>query len=125
MAKSKRKALDTLYFVNESNKTVTLEVITGGVGQTSKMSVYIDDDPVKENHPGMLPTTNLGLNKALQGKILTINCTIADTSRETNFTEMRIRLNGGIIFMEYPLFANVEEEGGSVNYTCLITFFKP
>jgi|SRR5687768_4557959 len=125
MATSKRKALDTLYFVDASNKKVTLEVITGGVGQTSRMSIFLEDEEIIKNHPGIFPVTEIGSNKELQRKILTIVCTIADTSRDTNFTEMRIRLNGGIIFMEFPLFATVETEGASVNYTCLITFFKP
>jgi hypothetical protein len=125
MATKKRTALDTLYFVNDSTKSVTLEIITGGEGQTSKMTIDVDNDIVVKNHPGIFALKAIGTNKSLQGKVLTIVCTIADTSRDTDFTEMRIRLNGGIIFMEFPLFAVVENEGDSVNYTCLITFFKP
>jgi hypothetical protein len=125
MATKKRTALDTLYFVNGTNRNVTLEVITGSVGQTSKMTIDLDDTNIVKNHPGIFPATVIGTNKNLEGKVLTIVCTIADTSRETNLTEMRIRLNGGVMFMEFPLFATVDAEGDSVNYTCFITFFKP
>lgn len=125
MATKKRTALDTLYFVNGTKRNITLEVITGSVGQTSKMSIELEDEVIVKNHPGILPLTVIGTNANLEDKVLTIVCTIADTSRDTNLTEMRIRLNGGIMFMEFPLFATVEEEGDSANYTCFITFFKP
>ncbi|HQW92897.1 MAG TPA: hypothetical protein PKY28_07340 [Ferruginibacter sp.] len=125
MATSKRTAIDTLYFVNATNRKVSLEVITGSIGQTSKMTINLDGADIIKNHPGIFPETVIGANNELEGKVLTIVCTIADTSRDTNMTEMRIRLNGGIIFMEFPLFAIVENEGDSVNYTCFFTFFKP
>jgi hypothetical protein len=125
MATKKRTAIDTLYFVNNSSLAISLEVITGSVGQTSKMTISLDDEMITKNHPGRFPETIIGTNKTLEDKVLTIVCTIADTSRETNLTEMRIRLNGGIMFMEFPLFATVAEEGDSTNFTCFITFFKP
>lgn len=125
MATKKRTALDTLYFVNGTNRIITLEVITGSIGQTSKMTITLNDKEIKKNHPGIFREAPIGTNNELNGKLLTIVCTISDTSRETDLTEMRIRLNGGIMFMEFPLFAIVENQGDSVNYTCLITFFKP
>lgn len=125
MAVKKKTALDTLYFVNDTNKNITLEAITGDIGQTSRMTIGLDNEEIAKNHDGSFPETVLGSNKDLKGKVLTIVCTIADTSRNTNFTELRLRLKGGIIFQEYPLFAEVENEGDSVKYTCLITFFKP
>lgn len=126
MAKTKKRtALDTLYFVNSSNRNVSLEVRTGGPGQTSRMRIELDDTEIVTGHPGHFPETIIGSNKFLQEKTLLINCTITDTSKDTNFTELRIRLDGGIMFMEFPLFASVENDGDSVNYTCLITFFKP
>ncbi|RZJ51766.1 MAG: hypothetical protein EOO44_13895 [Flavobacterium sp.] len=123
--KDKRTALDTLYFVNESNKKVSLEIITGGLGQTSTFDAKIEGilDIKKAN--GSIPQTIISDNKTLNGKILTIACTITDTSRDTNYTELRIRLNGGIMFVEYPLFANVENEGDTVDYRCVIRFFNP
>ena len=125
MATKKRTAIDTLYFVNATNRKVTLEVITGSIGQTSKMTITLDDEEIAKNHVGIFDETVIGSNSELEGKVLTVVCTIADTSRETNLTEMRIRLNGGILFMEFPLFAIVENEGDSANYTCIFTFFKP
>lgn len=125
MATKKKTALDTLYFVNGSNKNITLEAITGDVGQTSRMSIDLEGKEIVKNHNGSFPETVLGSNKELLGQTLTIVCTIADTSRNTNFTELRLRLKGGIIFQEYPLFAEVENEGDSVKYICIITFFKP
>lgn len=120
-----RTALDTLYFVDGSEKDVVLEIITGGVNQTSTMSIFIDDTAVAENQHGGLQPTVIGTNRTLAGKILTVACNIADTSRDTNFTELRVRLNGGILFMEHPLFATVETEGDSVDYLCIVRFFKP
>lgn len=123
--KDKRTALDTLYFVNESNKKVSLEIITGGLGQTSTFDVEIEGILDIKNAHGNIPQTVISDNKTLNGKILIISCTITDTSRDTNYTELRIRLNGGIMFLEYPLFANVENEGDTVDYRCVIRFFNP
>jgi hypothetical protein len=119
-------ALDTLYLVNNTDQTIALEIITGGIDQTSTINVeIIDDQIIAKGIIGNLPQTNIGSNKGLQGKILSVTCTISDTSRDTNYTELRIRLNGGILFMEYPLFATVADEGDSVNYVCIVRFFKP
>lgn len=119
-------ALDTLYLVSDTDQTVSLEVITGGIDQTSTINVeIIDSQIVAKGIQGNLPQTTIGSNKDLQGKILSVTCTITDTSRDTNYTELRIRLNGGILFMEYPLFATVPEEGDTINYVCIIRFFKP
>jgi len=120
-----RTALDTLYFVNDSNKKVSLEVITGGFGQTSTFDAKIDGILDLQKINGSLSPTIITDNKSLKGKVLIISCTITDTSRDTNYTELRIRLNGGIMFIEYPLFANVENEGDTVNYRCVIRFFNP
>lgn len=120
-----RTALDTLYFVNDSNKKVSLEVITGGLGQTSTFDAKIDGILDLQKINGNLPPTIITDNKSLRGKVLILSCTITDTSKDTNYTELRIRLNGGIMFLEYPLFANVEKEGDTVNYRCVIRFFNP
>ncbi len=121
----KKTVLDSLYFVNKSNRRVALEIITGGPGQTSSISVKIDDLIDIGDIHGNLPETIIGDNKTLNGKYLIIACSISDTSREINHTEMRIRLTGGIIFMEYPLFAKVDNEGDTVDYLCIIEFYNP
>ncbi|MBO0360706.1 hypothetical protein J0X19_22285 [Hymenobacter sp. BT186] len=119
-------ALDTLYLVGDTDQSIALEVITGGINQTSTINVeIIGSQIIAKGIQGNLPQTTIGSNKELQGKILSVTCSIADTSRDTNYTELRIRLNGGILFMEYPLFATVAEEGDSVNYVCVVRFFKP
>jgi hypothetical protein len=124
--KKQKTALDTLYFVdNSEDKDVTLEIITGGINQTSTIDAEIDNIIIIDSAHGYVPPKIIGKNKNLIGKILIISCTITDTSRDTNFTELRIRLNGGIIFIEYPLFAEVENEGDSINYRCVIRFFNP
>ncbi|GAB2949298.1 hypothetical protein GCM10027048_12940 [Hymenobacter coalescens] len=119
-------ALDTLYLVNDTDQVLALELITGGLNQTSTINVEIlNTQVIARGIQGALPQTNIGTNKELSGKILSIACIIADTSRDTNYTELRIRLNGGMMFMEYPLFATVDAEGDMVNYVCIIRFFKP
>lgn len=117
-------ALETLYFVNDSNKRVSLEIITGGLDQTSTITIKIDNNEIIKNANGNVPQTFIGDNKSLKGKTLIIACIITDTSKDTNYTELRIRLNGGLFFIEYPLFANVESEGDSIIYKCIINFFK-
>ena len=50
MATKKRTAIDTLYFVNDSSLAISLEVITGSVGQTSKMTISLEDEVIVRNH---------------------------------------------------------------------------
>ncbi len=120
-----RTSLDTLYLVNRTNQKVSLEIITGGIEQTSTINAEIDDIKVVDGVNGYLPETVLGKNKDLNGKILIVACTISDTSRNTNYTELILRLRGGMTFREYHLFATVENEGDSVSYICIIHFYNP
>lgn len=117
--------LDTLYLVDQSDLEVTLSFSIGGANQTSLMTIKMDDEVIVQNHSGDLTRTILGTNKNLHGKKLSIVATIADTSKDTNFTSLTIVLGGGIIGVTFPLFKTVEKEGQSVNYLCLIEFFSP
>jgi hypothetical protein len=117
--------LDTLYIINDSTDPVTLEVTVEGEGQTSDMTVKLGSEVIAKEHAGNLPEKRLGTNKALIGKKLQLAAVITDTSRETNFTGLKIRLSGGVVPMEFPLFKTVDEEGQSADYLCLIEFFKP
>lgn len=118
-------ALDTLYLVDKTNQKISLEIITGGVEQTSTITAELNNQRIVDGVNGYLPEAIIGNNKELSGKTLIIACTIADTSRNTNYTELIIRIKGGISFREYTLFKNVEEEGDSVDYVCLIQFYNP
>jgi hypothetical protein len=118
-------ALDTLYIVNDSDKQVTLEVNAGAAGQTSLMTITIDNNIVTEDHPGDFPETLLNTNKTLNGKVLRIVATIADTSHDTNFTSLTIHLKGGLQDVDYPLSKTVDNDGDSADYICRIEFFNP
>ncbi len=117
--------LDTLYIVDSSDNNITLEVNIGDEGQTSDMSIRLEDTFIVENLSGDLEETLLGTNEQLNGKKLTIVATIADTSRTTNFTSLTIHLKGGFISNDFALSKTVNEEGASADYLCLIEFFKP
>ena len=121
---NQKTSLDTLYIVNKTNKKISIEIITGGIGQTSTINASIDGI-FDENANGYLPETIINSNKNLEGKTLIISCTITDTSREINYTELRIRLKGGLLYAEYPLFASVENEGDTISYRCIIRFYNP
>ncbi|WKL47509.1 hypothetical protein Q1W71_21440 [Flavobacterium pectinovorum] len=123
--KEQKTILHNYYFVNSKNTPVTLEVITGSVGQTSAIDAKIEGVLNIENANGGISETTIGENKSLQGRTLIISCTITDTSRDTNYTELRVRLRGGVNFAENQLFFTVENEGESVNYQCIIHLVKP
>lgn len=124
MNEERKTALDTLYFVNDKDTDISLEIITGSVGQTSTIHAEINGVFDREAN-GQLTETVIGNNKTLKGKNLIVTCAITDTSRETNYTELIVRLKGGMFYKEYPLYATVEEEGDTVVYVCVIRFFKP
>ena len=117
-------SLNTVYLVTGSNKNVTLEIIIGAPGQTSRTMISIDDDIIADDHPGSFFESPIGKNKSLDGKTLFITSNITDTSPDTNHTEMLIRLRGGVTFREYPLAKVVDEEGESVPYLSVIEFLK-
>jgi len=117
--------LDTLYVVNDSTGNITLEVNAGAEGQTSDMTIKLDDKIIAQNLAGDFPETVIGTNKKLNGQKLTIVATIADTSQETNLTSLTIHLKGGVGHADFPLSKTVDDEGASVDYLCLIEFFDP
>lgn len=117
--------LDRIYIIDDSANNVTLAIKVGDKGQTSDMTIKLDENIIAENHTGDLAETILGNNKQLNGKKLTVVATIADTSRETNLTSLKIQLKGGMDPAEYNLLKNVADEGASVDYLCIIQFYKP
>jgi hypothetical protein len=120
-----KTTLDTLYIVNESDTPVTLEVNAGAQGQTSNMTITLDNATIVKELAGDFAEKALGTNKQLNGKKLSIVATIADTSKETNLTSLTIRLKGGVSANDFPLSKTVNEEGDSEDYLCIIEFFNP
>ena len=118
-------ALDTLYIVEDSDNQLTLEVNMGAQGQTTDMTITLDNNTIVNNLAGDFAETALGTNKELDGKVLRIVATIADTSRDTNFTSLTIHLKGGEENNDFPLSKSVDNEGDSADYICRIKFFKP
>ena len=117
--------LDTLYIVNASTNDVTLEVNAGAAGQTSDMTIRLDNDIIVENLAGDFGEKSIGTNSQLNGKKLSIVATIADTAGDTNLTSLTIRLKGGVTPVVFPLSKTVDTDGASADYLCLIEFFKP
>jgi hypothetical protein len=120
-----KTTLDTVYIVNSSGNMVTLEVNAGAKGQTSDMTILLDDDIIIEKLAGDFKEKSLGTNKQLNGKKLSIVATIADTSRETNLTTLTIHLKGGVQPNDFSVTKTVDKEGDSEDYLCLIEFFNP
>lgn len=124
-AKTTKTTLDTLYLINDSNRKVTIEISVGEQAQTSMLSMNLDNVNIIENHSGNLEKTIIDSNKVLHRKKLKIIATITDTSRDTNVTFLNIKLSGGFLTQNYPLYKMVSQEGESVNYYCHIEFFNP
>ena len=89
------------------------------------MTITLDNKVIAEDHAGDFTQTSLGTNKQLDGKVLRIVATIADTSPDTNFTSLTIHLKDGLESNDYPLSKTVNAEGDSADYICRIEFFKP
>jgi len=120
---AEQTTLDTLYLVGDTDKDVSLEIIIGDVGQTASSLIAIDGEEPTD-HEGSLSETPLGTNRELSNKVLFITTTITDTSELSNFTEMIIRLRGGLVFREFHLSNTVEEDHQSVPYACRIKFLN-
>jgi hypothetical protein len=116
---------DRVYIVNDSESDVTLEVKVGDKGQTSDMTIKLDDKVIAEKIAGDFPERSLGTNKELNGKKLSIVATVADTSRETDLTSVTIHLRGGATPNDFPLSKAVGDQGDSEDYLCLVEFFNP
>lgn len=124
-AAQEKTTLDTVYIVDDSGNSITLEVNIGDAGQTSNMTIMLGNQPVVQNIRGDFPETPLGTNNGLNGKKLSIVANVADTSQTTNLTSLTIHLKGGLENHDIPLFKTVDEDGGSEDYVCLIEFFNP
>jgi hypothetical protein len=123
-AKTEKTTLDTVYLVNDSDHQVTLEINIGAAGQTSNMTILLNEELLAENISGDFPETEIGSNAGLNGKKLSIVANVADTSKETNLTSLTIHLTAGEASVDFPLFKTVEEND-SADYLCLIEFFNP
>lgn len=116
-------SLNTVYLVN-GNSELTLEIIIGAIGQTAKTVASIGKKIIVDDHSGSLNEMSIGKASELDGKVLYVNTIVSDTSRETNITEVILRLRGGVAFREYVLNKEVTEEGDSQPYDCIIEFIK-
>lgn len=124
VAPSEQIVLDDVYSVDESTNEITLAVIPGDKGQTSDMTIKLDDKVIAEKHAGNFGTTSLGTNQSIIGKKLGIVATIADTSEDTNVTSLKIELRGGMNPEDYNLSKSVSEKGRSIDYICNIEFIN-
>ncbi len=122
---STKTNLNTLYLINDSAKKINLEITVGDEKQTSLLTVRLDGKIIQENHAGNLSNIEIGKNNELNGKVLKITATITDTSRKTNVTFLNIKISGGVLAGNYPLYKTVENEGDSANYYAVIEFYKP
>lgn len=120
-----KTTLDTVYTVDNSTVNITLEINIGDVGQTSNMTVMVDDTTLVQDLAGDFPLTAIGTNASLNGKKLSVVANVADASRFTNLTSLTIHLRGGQSPADFPLAKTVDEEGDSEDYLCLIEFFNP
>ena len=120
-----KTTLDTVYTVDNSTVNITLEINIGDVGQTSNMTVMVDDTTLVQDLAGDFPITAIGTNASLNGKKLSVVANVADASRLTNLTSLTIHLRGGQSPADFPLAKTVDEEGDSEDYLCLIEFFNP
>jgi hypothetical protein len=120
-----KTTLDTLYLINDSKRIVSIEIVVGDEGQTSSLSVSLDNKDIVSNHIGNLPKTGIEENNHLQGKKLKIQATVTDTSKETNVTSLNIKISGGFLIRNYHLYKMIENEGESADYYCNIEFFNP
>lgn len=117
--------LDTLYVVDGSETNVRLAISVQGDGQTSLMTIKLNNNRIVEDLRGNFFQTVVGTNLDLEGSKLSIVATVSDTSKTTNFTGLTIHLKGGTISNDFVLSKTVDEEGKSADYLCLIEFFKP
>ncbi len=124
-AAEEKTTLDTVYTVNNSGNQVTLEINAGAAGQTSDMTIMLDETVIVKNHAGNFSQKVIGTNSTLDGKKLSIVANIADTSKQTNLTSITIHIRGGLSPVDLPLSKTVAKEGDSVDYLCLIEFFNP
>lgn len=120
-----KTTLDTLYLINDSKRIVSIEIVVGDEGQTSSLSISLDNKNIVSNHVGNLPKTAIDENNLLHGKKLKIQATITDTSKETNVTSLNIKLSGGFLIRNYSLYKMVDSDGDSADYYCNIDFFNP
>lgn len=120
-----KTTLDTLYIVNDSANKVSLDITVGTEGQTSLLNLKLNKKSMVENHKGNLNKYQIGQNNELVGKVLKITAVITDTSRITNLTFLNIKISGGVLPRNYPLYKTVANEGDTAEYNCHIEFFKP
>ncbi len=116
--------LNTAYFLNDTKENINLNLLISAPGQTSTSVVSLDDIPINESPLKGDVFLTLGSNAKLDKKVLRITTIVTDTSRESNQTGVDVKIKGGLLDKEYPLQAEVLNEGDSVVYSIIIRFKK-
>ena len=117
--------LNDFYTVDNSTNDVKIELKIGAIGQKGLSSLNLANGKFnKENVKGNLSPTSISKNKDLDMMKLTILTTIADTSKQTNNTNLEIILTGGLNKKTYSLNRTVDAEGDSADYICVIQFIE-
>ena len=97
---------------------VTLRIVVGE-GQFGNSLVEIDDVEVAS---GAVAMVRLGAGGDLVGKVARVVTTVTDVQRSTNRTSMRYVLSGGPEEETFEETADVETDGGSVQYVVRFRF---
>ena len=84
----------------------------------------MDSLTIYRNYSGTYSERPLGSNRSLHGKILKIVAVVADNARDTSFTQMNLRLRGGLGQRQYSLTKRTNDDGDSEPYVALIEFYK-
>jgi hypothetical protein len=113
---------DTFYFVDDTQRNVTLEIFINAPEQTCSSTIKIDREVKIDGHSGSLKEQPLDTNHNLADKTLSIATTITNTAGHAAKASVTIRLKGGQSPSEDPLSAT-NEAGDSVTFIYTCKFF--
>jgi len=117
--------LTDTYQVNGSDQNVTFNLIFGPLGVAPMSAVKLDDAVLLSNTAGSLTAVNVGANKDIAGKFLTISTVVSVTSATSvpaNIT-LDFSLTGGAGDYRHSIMQTVTVSGTSVFFSITIFFF--
>ncbi|HEY6505237.1 MAG TPA: hypothetical protein VIZ28_14780 [Chitinophagaceae bacterium] len=116
-------SLDHEYELKNDGSDITCDVILGDIGQSPDTSVKLNTKKLLTNHKQSINDLVVGNDNDLDGKVLRINGNIADTSKDTDKINLRLRVNGGVENINKQFSVTVEQEGEVVVFSLVVRFF--
>ena len=114
--------MDRMYLLKNDGSPVILNVIIGDKGQSPDIDVKLNSKKLVTGQNDSIKNLEIGIDKAITGKVLKIAGNVVDTADDSNKIEVTVKLKGGVNDFSKKFSVTVEEDGEEVDLSFVFRF---